>query len=137
MTNTTEGSRPPERERPTAEEMVARRSHYLDDYSDEIPEQRIIGGGDYKVRGNWFQGAFSTTKFILHVYLNNPALWNKVTEFEERFRARRVAAYEAMKRGEQPDSFTPTTREENEAHNCVLRNFWGVRRLRYRGDAAG
>lgn len=72
MGNSPEEGRSTERERPTAEEMVARLSHFLDDFSNEIPEKRVIGAGDYKVRRNWFQGALSNAKFVLDVYLSNP-----------------------------------------------------------------
>ena len=120
------GNTPPEdlqteEEKPSAKEMVARLSHYLDDYSDEIPEEKILGVGKHKVRGSWFQGAINTAKFVSLVYLDNQNLLQKVTEFEVRFRNRRVAATEAMERGEQPNNFTTTTREEIDTMNALLR----------------
>ena len=121
MTNTPEGGERTERERPSAEEMVARLSSYLNDYSDEIPTERILGQRTHKVNTAWFQGAFSNMRFVLNVFLKNQDLAQEVEAFFKTFSARRHEGLEAMRRGEQPDSFVPTTREEINQMNALLR----------------
>ena len=120
MKNKPEGSRSTEREEPTAEQMVAHLSHYLNDYSDEIPTERVIGKREHKVNTAWFQGAFSNIRYTLSVFLNNPELERKVESFFQPFSARRREGLEAMRRGEQPDSFVPTTRDEIDTMNALL-----------------
>lgn len=114
-----------EREPSDKEQMIARLSHLLNNYSDEIPSERMFGDRTHKVSAAWFQDAFSTIRYILEVHLELPELKKKVEIFFRTFIARRNAALEAMQRGEQSDSFVATTKEEIDTMNALLREVMG------------
>lgn len=110
-----------QREKLSPEEMVDRLQHWLNDYSDEIPKEPVIGQRTHKVNAAWFQGAFSNMRYALRVLLNNQDLQQEVTDLETKIIARRQSGIDAMRRGEQPDGYIPTTREEIDKTNALLR----------------
>lgn len=120
MKNTPEGDRSIECEKSKIEEMVSRLSHYLYDYSEEIPQERVTGNHNYKVSGSWFQGAISNMKYVVHFMLDDLSLRQEVETFASQIITRRHDGLEAMRRGEKPDSFVPTTKEEIEQANTLL-----------------
>jgi|GEM_PF-5812755 len=92
----------------------------LNGHSNDIPQERVTGQRTHKVNTAWFQGSISTLRCVADD-LNDARLMADIKSFAETFSVRRIAAEEAMQRGEQADNFCETTREEIDAMDALLR----------------
>ena len=103
-------------------QLIARLSKRLNDWSNVIPDEMIFGAGAYKMRGNWFNGTISLIKAIfLRKQVIDLVLEREVEEFITAYRARRMAAREAMQRGELQDANVRTTKEEIDTVDGFIR----------------
>ena len=107
---------------PDLQEMIAILSHYLNDYSDEIPTERVTKEQRSKVTTTWFRSINKHLQYTLFYFLSkNKALENERASFFKTWRERRMAATEKMQRGQRQDDFVPTTKEEIDAMNTLLK----------------
>lgn len=99
---------------------IDRLEKLLNGHSNDIPEERVTGQRTHKVNTAWFQGSISTLRCVADD-LNDAQLMADIKSFTKTFSARRIAAEEAMQRGEQSDNFCKTTREEIDTMNVLLK----------------
>ncbi|MFH0873754.1 MAG: hypothetical protein V1846_02840 [Candidatus Komeilibacteria bacterium] len=120
MENIPDVSKRQERNKLTPEEMTARLHNYLNDFDDDIPQERVTDG-NFKVRNNWLQGALSNIRYTAHFILADASLREEADMLVKQINNRRLLGVEAMERGEQTDSFVPTTKKEIEQVNTLLK----------------
>ncbi len=99
----------------------------LENFSDEIPQERIFGKSQYKVRGNWFQGVQSNLFLAIYLGLIKEESFKKeIEEFFSSFREKRKLAITEMSKGLRKDSFVATTREEINTANSFIKKALGI-----------
>jgi len=115
---------PEQRENKTEKirEQIRHLTALLEDHSDEIPERRISGSGNYKVRGNWWQSFFDSMDYaIMECLVSDPTIKAETNSFYERFSKRRQDWRDAASAGTAQDDFLRTTKEEIDTANNLLR----------------
>ncbi len=103
-------------------EQIRHLTALLEDYSDEIPEQMISGSGNYKVRGNWWQGFFDSMDYaIQECGATDTSIKTETDAFYEKFRQRRQEWRDAISAGTAQGDFLRTTKEEIDTANQLLK----------------
>lgn len=103
---------------PTPQEMVQILSHLLENFSEEIPDDPLNGTRTHKVVIGWFQPALSNLQYAAHFMLEDEEFLARIQNFIRQFHARRN---EHLRNHSQPDNYVPTTREEIDEANALLR----------------